>query len=437
MVPIKTLLSGLFGVSLCIADISGIVTDTGTTLLAGAVVQLEKGGQTATTGADGSFTLVVSTAILPGDGKPLLAGLFKGISGTTLNVMIAERTVVEVATFDISGKSLSIILKTLDAGSRSLSLPYHGAGIYLYKVKVGNSEIVLKGNTVSGAASGSALSSRSSASNHVAKQAMNAAVFNDVIAATKTGYLNYRIAIGNSDTSGMVIRMIASAGTVTDADGNVYKTVRIGNQEWMAENLRTTKYNDGSSIPNIIRDTTWDSCYYTPTGAYCYNYNTTDSGRIERFGALYNWYAVNTGKLAPAGWHVPTDAEWDTLQNYLIANGYNYNGTTTENKIAKSMAANIDWAVSKDEWVGGGAICKDLSTNNKSGFSALPGGSRYSNGDPFFCDFEAWGNYGRWWSATEFDASDAWYRFLLYVNESLHRYHSIKSCGYSVRLLRD
>jgi hypothetical protein len=129
MDTIKTLLTGLFGVSLCMADISGIVTDTGTTPLAGAVVRLEKGGQTATTESDGRFTLIVTTAILPGKGKPLSAGLFKGISGNTLNVIIVERAVVEVATFDMSGKSLSTVLKTLDAGSHSLSLPYHGAGI--------------------------------------------------------------------------------------------------------------------------------------------------------------------------------------------------------------------------------------------------------------------------------------------------------------------
>jgi len=133
--------------------------------------------------------------------------------------------------------------------------------------------------------------------------------------------------------------IIGNNSTVKDADGNVYQTVKIGNQEWTMENLRTTKYNDGTPILNITSQTTWDSCLYTLTEAFCHYNNTTNSDSIKKFGALYNWYAVNTGKLAPSGWHVPTDEEWDTLQNYLMENGYSWDGTTGENKIAKSMAA--------------------------------------------------------------------------------------------------
>jgi uncharacterized protein (TIGR02145 family) len=197
----------------------------------------------------------------------------------------------------------------------------------------------------------------------------------------------------------------------------------------MAENLRTTKYNDGSPIPNIVSDTAWDSCYYTQTGAYCYYNNTTDSDSIEKFGALYNWYAVNTGKLAPEGWHVPSDSEWTMLENYLIANGYNYDGTTTGNKIGKSMAAKTDWATSEVE----GAIGNDLSTNSRSGFSALPGSYRLNNG--FFYDQS---RSGRWWSATEVSATDdAWYRYLYYDKEGLFRANYYECSGFSVRLLRD
>jgi uncharacterized protein (TIGR02145 family) len=221
---------------------------------------------------------------------------------------------------------------------------------------------------------------------------------------------------------------IIETGTVTDADGNVYQTVKIGNQEWMAENLRTTKYNDGSPIPNLISDTAWDSCQYTQTGAYCYYNNTTDSDSIEKFGALYNWYALNTGKLAPAGWHVSTEAEWTMLADWLIANGYTYDGTTTGNDIAKSMAAKTDWAASEVE----GAIGNDLSTNNRSGFSALPGG--YRNYDS---KFYSQGYVGFWWTAPEYDASNAWTPYLHHAIENLRRYYFGKSAGCSVRLLRD
>jgi hypothetical protein len=161
---IKALLTGLrqtFGVSLCMANISGVVTDTGSTPISGAVVQLEKGGQTATTGADGSFTLATSTAILPVNGKLLPNGLSAGITGNLMTLTIAERSAVEVATFDLNGKALSTVRQTLDAGSHSIALPQRSAGVYLYKVKSGNGELLLKGNSVGGASSGSGIISRS------------------------------------------------------------------------------------------------------------------------------------------------------------------------------------------------------------------------------------------------------------------------------------
>jgi uncharacterized protein (TIGR02145 family) len=219
-------------------------------------------------------------------------------------------------------------------------------------------------------------------------------------------------------------------GTVKDIEGNVYKTVKIGNQEWTAENLRTKKLNDGSPITNITGKTIWDSCDFTLTAAYCYYNNTTNTDSIKKFGALYNWFAVNTGKLAPAGWHVSTDADWDTLQNYLIANGYNWDETTTENKIAKSMAAPTDWKSNSDGVTG--AIGNDLTKNNSSGFSALPGGARDIDND-----FNGLDSNGYWWSATEGGATCTWSRRLYFDFEDLNSVFSVKSYGHSVRLVRD
>ncbi len=233
--------------------------------------------------------------------------------------------------------------------------------------------------------------------------------------------------VGVSCNNDSIIGGKNNSGTVTDVDGNVYQTVKIGNQEWTTENLRTTKYNDGSPISNITSKITWDSCFYTLTEAYCYYSNTTNSDSIKKLGALYNWFAVNTGRLAPAGWHVPTDAEWDTLQNYLIANGYNWDETTTENKIAKSMAAKTDWKSSSE-----GAIGNDLAKNNRSGFSALPGGARDPDND-----FNGQDSNGYWWSATDGGACATWSRSLRFDFEDLHRPFSAKSCGFSLRLVRD
>jgi len=223
---------------------------------------------------------------------------------------------------------------------------------------------------------------------------------------------------------------ITPGGTLTDACGNVYHTVRIGTQVWTVENLRTTKYNDGTAITKITSNTTWDSCYYTFIPAYCYYNNTANADSISKFGALYNWYVVHTGKLAPAGWHVPTDSEWEVMQSYLVMHGYNYDGTTdtTNNEIAIALAAKTDWYSDTIT----GTIGKNLTNNNSSGFSAIPGGYRNYNGY-----FYLIGNSGSWWSATEFYAASAYYRNLFYVNYNLFTYLNNKGCGFSVRLVRD
>jgi uncharacterized protein (TIGR02145 family) len=222
-------------------------------------------------------------------------------------------------------------------------------------------------------------------------------------------------------------------GTMSDTDGNLYKTIKIGNQTWMAENLRTTKYYDGTTIPHIINDTVWDSCWYTKMPAYCYYDNTTNVDSIKKFGVLYNWHAVHTGKLAPAGWHVPTDSEWTVLENYLVLHGFNWDGTTdmsVYNKIAKSLAAKTDWYAFVD--TSKGQIGNDLTLNNRSGFSALPTGCRHYDGV-----FHAHGFYGYWWSTTEYNASSSYTRYLCCDTDFLFKANLVKSSGFAVRLVRD
>jgi uncharacterized protein (TIGR02145 family) len=433
MIHFKVLLAGLACVSLSMADISGIVTDTGSTPISGAVVQLEVGGQKTTTDSSGSFTLKVTTTALPATGTLLPNGFTGRIAGNKLKVTLARRSVVEVATFNLVGKALSIVHTALNAGNHSLQLPRQGAGMYLYKVTSGNDGVVLKGNAAFGMASGTPVTGEGS---HPAKRAKTTAAFDDVIAVTKTGYLNYRVVAYNSDTSGVEIKMLERYGTMTDADGNEYQTVKIGKQEWMAENLRTTKYNDGSEIPLVTDDTAWycapsgfiiDSCLIT-TPAYCYYDNTTDADSIRKYGALYNWYVVspeNPEKIAPTGWHVPDNADWDTLKNYLIANGYNWEGETSDDWIAKALAAKTDWRMHTYT----GAIGNGLTKNNSSGFSALPGGCRSYDGA-----FAAIGTYGYWWSTSE------WWYELHYTGHSLGRQGAADadlSNALSVRLLRN
>ena len=217
-------------------------------------------------------------------------------------------------------------------------------------------------------------------------------------------------------------------GSLTDIDGNIYKTITIGTQTWMAENLKTTKYNDGSLIPNVTDDIEWGSSLSPP--AYCW-YNNDDITYKNTYGALYNWYSVKTGKLAPTGWHVPSKAEWTTLENYLTTNGYNYDGTTSGNKIAKSLAATTDWCTC----TGNGFIGNDLTKNNSTGFTALPGGDRYYYEGKAFFNI---GNSGYWWTSTEYCTGYAWYRMMFSDADLLSEDFS-QPCwfGYSVRCIRD
>jgi uncharacterized protein (TIGR02145 family) len=218
----------------------------------------------------------------------------------------------------------------------------------------------------------------------------------------------------------------SGAGTVADIDGNVYATVKIGNQEWTSENVRTTKYADGTPISHITDATAWTD---DTLGAYCYYGNTADRDSINRFGALYNWYAVHTGKLAPAGWHVPDTTDWNILQNYLIANGYRWEGSTNGLEIAKSLAATTDWAPDPQQYPG--AIGTDPTKNNRSGFSALPGG--YCNMGYFYDH----GDYGAWWSSTEHDTANAYHRYLGSQGSFFDIEAFYKNAGLSIRLVRD
>ena len=169
-------------------------------------------------------------------------------------------------------------------------------------------------------------------------------------------------------------------GVVTDVDGNYYHTVKIGSQVWMAENLKTSKYNDGRAIPLVTDNTHWAGL---SAPAYCW-YNNDESGFKATYGALYNWNAVNTDYICPTGWHVPDDAEWTTLTTFVggmsVAGG----------KLKEKGTAHWLWdnSVSTDE----------------NGFTALPGGFRLME------NFVSIGSLGIWWSSSEFSPGGLPYR---------------------------
>ena len=200
---------------------------------------------------------------------------------------------------------------------------------------------------------------------------------------------------------------------VSDNDGNSYKTVQIGTQVWMAENLKTSKYSDGTTIPNITDNTQLSNL---TTGAWAY-YNN-DAANNAKYGKLYNWYAVSpttngNKNVCPTGWHVPTDAEWTVLTDYL--GGEN---------VAGGKLKEVDTT----NW-----ISPNTESTNASLFTGLPGGSRYFYGY-YYNDV---GSYGYWWSSTESSIGSAWYRYLHYYSEPAYRNYNSKQYGFSVRCLRD
>jgi uncharacterized protein (TIGR02145 family) len=221
--------------------------------------------------------------------------------------------------------------------------------------------------------------------------------------------------------------------SVTDIEGNVYKTVTIGNQVWTAENLRTTMYNDGTPITLDTAKKTWAGM---KVGKCCYPINTNNPDTIAKLGALYNWYAIDTKKLAPKGWHVATMSDWETLKTYLITNKYNWDESTDSNRIAKALAATSDWPTTDTSQ---GAIGYNLAKNNKSGFSAIPGGARDGKGELAGIGGEAF-----WFSATGGDGDnnggDSTNAFVYSINSSdeyLYRWYGFKVCAFSVRLVKD
>lgn len=215
---------------------------------------------------------------------------------------------------------------------------------------------------------------------------------------------------------------------IIDADDNVYTSVKIGSQYWMKENLKTTKYNDNTTIPLVSDNTKWGTL---TTPAFCW-YNNDSATYKDTYGALYNWYAVsalsNAGKnLCPVGWHVATDSQWTTLTDYLSKNGYGYGGNG--DYIGKSLAATTGWVI----WPTAGFVGNDQASNNKSGFTAFPGGSRTDSGGGFYY----LSNYAVWWTATEEQTTSAKGIEIGFNMNIIFKNEFSKAIGFSVRCIKD
>jgi uncharacterized protein (TIGR02145 family) len=195
---------------------------------------------------------------------------------------------------------------------------------------------------------------------------------------------------------------------LTDFDGNIYHSITIGTQVWMVENLKVTHYRNGELIPNVTNNKEWSKL---KTGAYCDYENSPEKGKT--YGKLYNWYTiVDPRNICLTGWHIPTDAEWETLSTYLGGRG------VTGGKL-KEMGTT--------HWKGNNKDAK-----NDSGFTALPGGNRGINGKYYQIS-----DGSNFWSTTEHTSSTAWTWYIHYNHNNVLRAHFYKICGFSVRCIKD
>ncbi len=209
---------------------------------------------------------------------------------------------------------------------------------------------------------------------------------------------------------GLTVLHAQNALTVTDIDGNVYQTVSIGTQVWMKENLKVTRYRNGDFIGTTTPATLEVSGESSPKYQWSYN---GDERNVAAYGRLFTWYAVTDSRnICPSGWHLPSDAEWTTLTDYLggakVAGG----------KLKETGTAH--WQ------------SPNTGASNETGFTALPGSYRSINGE-----FNHFGNYGGWWSSSEFNTYMAWCRYMTGIVNYVGIYGYGKSIGFSVRCLKD
>jgi uncharacterized protein (TIGR02145 family) len=197
--------------------------------------------------------------------------------------------------------------------------------------------------------------------------------------------------------------------TMTDQEGNVYKTIVIGTQEWMAENLNTSVYRNGDEILAQLSDSEWSQTDITLSGAW--SYLEANESNACPYGKLYNWFACTDMRgLCPVGWHIPSDSEWNTLTTFLGSSAL----------AGGKMKSVVLWNA------------PNTGAQNTSGFSALPGSFRYSGGS-----YDVPGNVTYWWSSTAASVSAAWVRSVVFNNDDVNRDDLNKRSGFSVRCLRD
>ncbi|MCF8347079.1 MAG: fibrobacter succinogenes major paralogous domain-containing protein [Bacteroidales bacterium] len=236
-------------------------------------------------------------------------------------------------------------------------------------------------------------------------------------------------------TSAEADSVVTDEMTVTDIDGNTYKTVRIGDQVWMAENLRVTRYADGTPLRLVTRSRDWKKMMPTEKAFCWYSEDSAKYGRL--YGAFYNWAGATRGEgctrskeiniqgVCPDGWHVPSDKDWKALEMFLgigetEADAVKYRGSDEGSKLADFRTLWYDGKLKQNGAFG------------QSGFAAVPASFRYDKGQFSMPGYEAF-----WWTSAEFNPNFAWCRGLNYGYSTIFRYTNEKKYGFSVRCVKN
>lgn len=356
----KTLAAGLMVYSACMGQsiqISGIVEDTTTgTGIPNAIVRLVQNGAIDTTDNTGAFSLVAQISGAADLRTGALAPVSPEISSQgAICFTLARQERVSIQTYSAEGRQIGVIDRTYQAGSHSVTLSPAPNCICLHRICIGGKIFVLVSLRGGNVSRPDQAAQQGSERQSLAKHAATLAVIKDTITVSLANYITKRIPVTQSVISGLQISLAKPpANSVADIDGNVYSTVVIGTQTWIVGDLKTTHYNDGTTIPNVTANTAWAAL---ASAGYCWFNN--DMTTKNPWGAMYNYYAVSTGKLAPTGWHVATVADLNTLVAFL--------GGTAVAGAAMREVGTAHWA-------------QNTVGTNSSGLTLIACGRRQDNG---------------------------------------------------------
>jgi uncharacterized protein (TIGR02145 family) len=337
-----------------------------------------------------------------------------------MQFVLPETGETMITLYDLSGRKIAQTQDLLSKGQHIYRIQGVGEGLYIVKISSGrysySGRLICSGSQNRNARIEyeNTIAAQKKQSDSKGTNAESLMQYHDGDRLKLTGISDiYSTVIIDVPTESKIITF--NFITCTDEDRNNYPIVKLGTQIWMAENLKTTKYNDGTAIPNVTDGSEWAGL---TTPAYCWYNNNI--GNKDLYGALYNWYVVKTGKLCPSGWHVPTDAEWHQLVLSLDPDAAL---SVAESEIAGNKLkeeGTTHWA------------SPNTGATNETGFTALPGGNRRYDGL-----YSGPTGNGTWRTASEYDSTRVWYRYMFYHSGYVYRNITNKQAGYSVRCIRD